>query len=116
MSGALLPTMAMPLGGMIGVDPIGNWRSKLDPDAVRGLEAVGPQVAASICADLDARGASVRNPSAYVSKAIANAKTGTSPAGSAALPPFGTVGTFGATLAPAGTIAAEYQIALSKLT
>lgn len=57
-------------------DFLGRWRANLDPDAVSALEGVEPDAARAILAELEAKAGKVRNPSAYVVKAVGNAKQG----------------------------------------
>jgi hypothetical protein len=63
-------------GHMRSVDVLGGWRYQLDADAVRALDEIGPQAASAVLSELEAKAGSVRNPSAYVVKAVGNAKKG----------------------------------------
>jgi len=55
---------------------IAPWLGSLDENAVSALEGADAQVVASCLAELEAKLESVRNPSAYVVRAISNAKRG----------------------------------------
>mmetsp|Transcript_26819 Transcript_26819/g.67522 ORF Transcript_26819/g.67522 Transcript_26819/m.67522 type:complete len:714 (+) Transcript_26819:288-2429(+) len=57
------------------------WRPQLDAKAQEALEEAGYQAAHHILGELEAKAGSVRNPSAYVAKAVANFKSGIAPAG-----------------------------------
>merc|ERR1711920_1082575 len=48
----------------------------LDVEANQALEDIGPDAAAAIMEQLEAEGSKVRNPSAYVVKAVGNARRG----------------------------------------
>jgi len=61
----------VPLEELLG--PLG---STLDETAVRALESIGSEAAARIVRELDTKGASVRNPSAYVVRAAKNERQG----------------------------------------
>lgn len=55
------------------------WRAKLDEDAQRALEPLGLQAVQHILSELEQKMGSIRNPSAYVVRAVANLKQGMSP-------------------------------------
>merc|ERR1712062_706983 len=57
----------------------GDWSSVLDEDAMDALGKLEPHVAEAIIAELQAKGSSVHNPSAYVVRAMNNAKLGNLP-------------------------------------
>jgi len=57
-------------------DVLGQWAGVLDEDAANGLRQLDPRVAECIVNELDSKGDSVRNPSAYVVRAISNARKG----------------------------------------
>merc|ERR1711874_432841 len=48
----------------------------LDVEANQALEDIGPDASAAIVEQLEAEGSKVRNPSAYVVKAVGNARRG----------------------------------------
>jgi len=58
-----------------------KWSSSLDPKAVDALNSVGPQAAAEVLQEMDSKGATVRNPSAYIQRACENRKNGITPPG-----------------------------------
>lgn len=53
-----------------------TWRGSLDERAYAALDEAGPLVGKAILQELQTKGAGVRNPSAYVVKAVANALSG----------------------------------------
>jgi len=53
-----------------------KWRPQLDAKAVDALMALSPQDSSHVLQELESKGMSVRNPSAYVQKACENAKDG----------------------------------------
>jgi len=55
-----------------------EWSEKLDPEAMSALGSVMPDTAASVLAELESKWDHVKNPSAYVVRAVGNAKRGQS--------------------------------------
>lgn len=53
---------------------LSKWGSQLDDKAKSALSAVGGAAATAILHEMDSKGANVRNPSAYISRAVANRK------------------------------------------
>lgn len=54
----------------------GNSNAELDADAQTALSELAPDVAQTILADLESKGATIRNPSAYVQRAVGNTRKG----------------------------------------
>lgn len=65
-----------PAGYCGGMGPPQPGSASLDDKAIAALKEVPPQVADAILAELDMRGGMIQNPSAYVSRAVANARKG----------------------------------------
>lgn len=75
---ARLSAPTMPASG----PPMGQAPNRtLDIEAIKALQDVDPKVAQSILADVHMKGDQIRNPSAYVIRAVVNAKSGLLPHG-----------------------------------
>mmetsp|Transcript_161175 Transcript_161175/g.517373 ORF Transcript_161175/g.517373 Transcript_161175/m.517373 type:complete len:574 (+) Transcript_161175:157-1878(+) len=81
---------ATPMGASFMADPFESatveglmapWRSLIDVEAQRALEGAGFQAVQHIIGELEAKRDQIRNPSAYVSKSVANFKNGQTPPG-----------------------------------
>eukprot|EP00927_Polykrikos_kofoidii_P000567 TRINITY_DN10209_c0_g1_i2.p1 TRINITY_DN10209_c0_g1~~TRINITY_DN10209_c0_g1_i2.p1 ORF type:complete len:481 (-),score=82.73 TRINITY_DN10209_c0_g1_i2:129-1571(-) len=89
-----------------------RWRLCLDEDALRALDGLESHVAANIICELDSKGESVRNPSAYVIRAVVNARSNTpSPAATSTGIPYHVQAS-----AAAHGVHSELQVLLGRLS
>mmetsp|Transcript_31085 Transcript_31085/g.56550 ORF Transcript_31085/g.56550 Transcript_31085/m.56550 type:complete len:621 (-) Transcript_31085:66-1928(-) len=86
--GSLVPAEIDDLGGGGSMDGAGqepsDWRLQLDDTAREALDRLEPEIAQTIMEEMDAKAGSVRNPSAFIFRAVKNAKRGAFGKGSSA--------------------------------
>jgi len=103
-------------GGCGGGQMAGSSHLPLDEKAQATLQELPPEVSARIMSELEAKGAAIMNPSAYVSRAAANARRGEGAAASAFHAVAGGCGGMASPLCAGGTFdAAGFERTMERL-